>query len=291
MPPHDWSVPGARLLRFHHRWTTAPSSTCKTLKRGFHWEWNQTPPPLATPVLDQGDPDLAPLIRELQRKNAVYEVTPQPCFISRIFKIPKASGENRLIIDWSKLNSFIKTEHYKMTNHLTLVKLISTPAWAVKIDLQDAYLHIPMRDNLHKYLAFVHNKKLFFFKALPFGLSVAPALFTSVLKHPLGLLHQLGISVIAFLDDWIIWDHSPNQTSVAARTTVVINKTRIHYQPREVMSSSIPKDNMVGCRMVPQRGKMGRDATKRRPTHSKKPNKFFIEEKSPGDSGSHFWAN
>ena len=113
------------------------------------------------------------------------------------------------MIDLSHLNTFVRSPHFKMTNHTTLASLLVPPNWAASLDLQDAYLHVPIRPNLHKFLAFSHGNKLFFFNALPFGLNVAPATFTSLLRHPLSILHEMGIPTLAYLDDWITWGPSP----------------------------------------------------------------------------------
>ena len=96
-----------------------------------------------------------------------------------------------------------------MTNHNTLRKLISEAVWGASLDLQDAYLHVPIRKNHHKFMAFCHGHQLYFFKVLPIGLNVAPMIFSKILKHPLSRLHQEGIPVLAYLDDWITW--APNK--------------------------------------------------------------------------------
>ena len=96
-----------------------------------------------------------------------------------------------------------------MTNHNILRDLITEASWGASLDLQYAYLHVPIRKNLHKFIAFSHDHQLYFFKVLPFGLNVAPMIFTKILKQPLGRLHQECIPVLAYLDDWITW--APNK--------------------------------------------------------------------------------
>lgn len=59
-----------------------------------------------------------------------------------------------------------------MSNHAILASMLEPPAWMASIDLQDAYFHIPVKPTLHKYLAFLHQEKLYFFRVLPFGLTV-----------------------------------------------------------------------------------------------------------------------
>ena len=202
-------VPGIKLQLFQKAWEDAPASTQTIIKRGFHWEWISNPPALTTPKLVAGAPDLGEEISKLLQKEAIYQVPLQSCFSANLFSVPKASGGSRPIIDLSHLNKFIKAPHFSMTNHNTLQKLITEAVWVVSLDLQDAYLHVPIRKNLHEFMAFSHGHQLYFFKVLPFGLNVAPMIYTKILKHPLSRLHQEGIPVLAYLDDWITW--TPNK--------------------------------------------------------------------------------
>ena len=194
---------------FLEAWEGAPASTLTIIKRGFHWEWISEPPTLATLRPRAGDPDLGEEVSKLLQKGAIYKVPLQPCFSANLFSVPKASGGSRPIIDLSRQNKFIKAPHFSMTNHNTLRDLITEASWGASLDLQDAYLHVPIRKNLHKFMAFSHDHKLYFFKVLPFSLNVAPMIFTKILKHPLSRLHQEGIPVLAYLDDWITW--APNK--------------------------------------------------------------------------------
>ena len=83
------------------------------------------------------------------------------------------------------------------------------PAHMASLDISEAYTHIPIRRNLHRYLAFSFNNQLYFFRALPFGLNVAPFIFTKVLDWPLRTLRIQGINVLAYLDDIVLWHPSP----------------------------------------------------------------------------------
>ncbi|XP_045137221.1 uncharacterized protein LOC123519779 [Portunus trituberculatus] len=230
----------ARLQQFSHCWSRAPHATLKMLQRGFHWKWLKEPPPLHIPKLNSPAlPDLDLEIQALLLKGAAYEVPPQPCFISRIFLVPKSTGGNRLILDLSSLNSHIIAPYFHMHNHRSLAATLQPPAWMASIDLQDAYLHVPIRQCLHKYLAFSFGTKLYFFKTLPFGLNVAPHIFTRILRWPLSLLHLQGINIHAYLDDWVIWDKTYELTAKAVNTTInllrdlgfLINIPKSHLLP------------------------------------------------------------
>ena len=79
------------------------------------------------------------------------------------------------------LNEYIVIPSFKMSNHASLRQALSPPVWLTSLDLKDAYLHVPIRQNLHKFLALSCWGKLFFFRALPFGLATAPWLFTMLM--------------------------------------------------------------------------------------------------------------
>ena len=80
--------------------------------------------------------------------------------------------------------------------------------YAFKIDLQDAYFHVPIHPSSRKYLRFAFENKVFQFRVLPFGLNTAPQISTRLGHTVTGYLHRLGISVIPYLDDWLV--HHPD---------------------------------------------------------------------------------
>ena len=63
----------------------------------------------------------------------------------------------------------------------------------VSIDLKDTYLQIPVHLDSHKYLRFVTLNQVFQFKALCFGLSTPPQVFTRVMAPVSAILHCLGV--------------------------------------------------------------------------------------------------
>ena len=81
--------------------------------------------------------------------------------------------------------------------------------YAFKIDLQDAYFHVPIHPSSRKYLRFAFENKIYQFWVLPFGLNTAPQIFTHLGHMVTGYLHRLGISVVPYLDDWLI--HHPDR--------------------------------------------------------------------------------
>ena len=125
-------------------------------------------------LLEKGAVELAPL--------------PFPGFYSRIFVVMKASGSWRPVIDLSTLNLRVHKTPFKMET----LQSVRSGDWMVSIDLKDAYLQIPIHPDSHKYLRFVALNQVFQFKALCFGLSTAPQVFTRVMAPVSVLLHRLA---------------------------------------------------------------------------------------------------
>ncbi|CAJ0949284.1 unnamed protein product [Ranitomeya imitator] len=72
------------------------------------------------------------------------------------------------------------------------------------VDIQDAYLHIPIFPLHQRFLRFAVNNLHFQFTALPFGLASAPRVFTKVMSTVVSILHSRGIVILPYLDDLLI---------------------------------------------------------------------------------------
>ena len=72
------------------------------------------------------------------------------------------------------------------------------------IDLQDAYLHVPIVKHHHRFLHFVWCNVPYQWEVLPFGLATAPRVFTSLTKLILFLCHHNGLCIVIYLDDILV---------------------------------------------------------------------------------------
>lgn len=83
--------------------------------------------------------------------------------------------------------------------------LLQKGVFMTTLDLKDAGLHIPIREECQKYLrlAIQIRDKIYNFqcRALPFGLLSSPRVFTQVIAEALVPLRLQSITVISFLDD------------------------------------------------------------------------------------------
>ncbi|CAJ0933078.1 unnamed protein product [Ranitomeya imitator] len=69
------------------------------------------------------------------------------------------------------------------------------------IDIQDAYLHVPIFPGHHRLLRFAVQREHFQFVALPFGLATAPRVFTKIMSALMAILRVRGLVLFPYLDD------------------------------------------------------------------------------------------
>ena len=147
------------------------------------------------------------------QKNAITEVPPDsPGFYSNVFLVRKASGGWRPVIDLINLNAHIHAPHFHMFTTSSVLRSVEKGDYAFKIDLQDAYFHLPIHPSSRKYLRFAFENRVYQFQVLPFDLNTAPQVFT-----------RLGHTVTAYLhlDDWLI--HHPDRQVLLRHQALLLN--------------------------------------------------------------------
>ena len=80
----------------------------------------------------------------------------------------------------------------------------------IQVDLKDAYDHLAVRKKYRKYLRFAVNGTVYQWRACPFGLNIAPRVFTKTMAPILKLLRKCRIPIHAYLDDWIARIQKPD---------------------------------------------------------------------------------
>ena len=148
-------------------------------------------------------------IYSLLAKGAVEKIPlEEQCFVSGIFVIPKSSGGFRPIVNLKGLNKFVEQFHFKMEGVSVMKGMVRKGDYFTKLDLQDAYLTIPIHSDDRKFLQFMWDGSLFQFSCLCFGLSSAPWTFTKILKPVVATLRRSGIRIVVYLDDFLILNQS-----------------------------------------------------------------------------------
>ena len=168
--------------------------------------------------------DLQQAVDALLMKGAIERVTNVKSlgFYSRLFLVPKKTGDLRPVIDLSTLSCHMVVPHFKMETQGSVRSAIRSQEWTVSIDIRDAYHHVPMHQAVRKYLHFVVNKKVYQFTCLPFGLATSPREFTKLLRPVVSLLRQQGVKLHVYLDNWLIRADTPEQAQLHAQTTIKV---------------------------------------------------------------------
>ena len=96
---------------------------------------------------------------------------------------------------------------FKMPTIRHIQQPIQCGDYAFSIDLQNAYLHIPIVKHHHHFLQFVWHNVPYQWKALPFGLATVPQVFTALTKPILLLCHHKGFCIIIYFNDNLVMVH------------------------------------------------------------------------------------
>lgn len=133
------------------------------------------------------------------------------------------------------------------------------------VDLKDAYFLVPISNESKKYLRFKFKNDTYEFQCLPFGLSLAPLIFTKILKPVLSALRSNGFLMVAYLEDFICLGSTYSKCLSCVTETVtllekigfVINTEKSKLIPNQVqtyLGFKIDSQNM--CLRLPEEKSM-----------------------------------
>ena len=111
------------------------------------------------------------------------------------------------------------------------------------IDLREAYHQVPVHPASRHFLRFMFRDTVYQFKALCFGFSKAPQVFTWVMAPVSAILHSLGIRMCRYLEDWLVQSSSQESLLEDLRTVlrlchelgIVINPNTSNLIPSQVV--------------------------------------------------------
>ena len=111
--------------------------------------------------------------------------------------------KKRLIFNGRYLNQFLEVRKFKYES-LEMVRDLLVPEgnmWS--FDLTSGYYHIEIHRDFWKYMGFQWEGKYYRFRVLPFGLAIAPYIFTRVTRELARKWRGVGVRLIAYIDDFI----------------------------------------------------------------------------------------
>ena len=223
----------------------------EALRVGYWISFDRPPPlsecPISLPAYSPHSIRGVALNQELLnllRKGAVEPAPQSPCFYSRLFLVKKASGSWRPIIDLSTLNLFITSSRFHMETPRSVLNSIRPGDWMISLDLQDAYLQVPVHHDSRRFLRFVLDGKPFQFRVLCFGLTTAPQVFTRIMAPVSAILHRHGVRMLRYLDDWLILASS-EIACLQSRDRLLAVCTELGIQVNLTKSSLVPSQSIV----------------------------------------------
>ena len=148
-------------------------------------------------------------ITKLSQCGCIKEVSSDNVYIVShlsVFEcIASKNGTNRLILDLRYLNGFLRVLRFQYEDLRTCRDLFRLGDWFFKFDYKSGYHHVDIYPEHWKYLVFCwgtgKSKQYFVFTVLPFGLAMAPFVFTKIQKALLKHWRAQGIRIFVYLDD------------------------------------------------------------------------------------------
>ena len=150
---------------------------------------------------------------------------PGPGFCSRLVLVEKASGGWRPVIDLSHLNDFVQLTSFKMETVASVLLSVREVGFLASLDLKDAYFQIPIHRSSRNLLRFTSEGTVYQFRALCFGLSTAPQVFTRVFAVVSAWAHSHGIRLLRYLDDWLVLSSSEREAKQAVQSLLSLCRT------------------------------------------------------------------
>ena len=227
---------GGCLSSHWRRWQDIGAETwvVTVLRDGYRVPFKDSPPPLARtpvsfPTYRAGSPRAQALRQEVEAMLAkgALEIArdPGPGFYSRLFLVEKATGGWRPVIDLSHLNDFVQLTPFKMETVASVLLSVREGDFLASLDLKDAYFQIPIHGSSRKLLRFMSEGTVYQFKALCFGLSTAPQVFTRVFAAVSAWAHARGIRLLRYLDDWLVLSSSEKKAKESIRELLSLCRT------------------------------------------------------------------
>ena len=226
----------------------------EALRVGYRIPFDRPPPlseyPVSLPAYSPHSIRGVALNQELQnllRKGAVEPAPQSPGFYSRLFLVKKASGSWRPIIDLSTLNHYVTSSRFHMETPRSVLNSIRPGDWMISLDLQDAYLQVPVHHDSRRFLRFVLDGKPFQFRVLCFGLTTAPQVFTRIMAPVSAILHKYGVRMLRLPGRLAHPGLFRNRlSSIEGQAPSSLHRTWHPGQPHEVVSDSVSVHSILG---------------------------------------------
>lgn len=111
---------------------------------------------------------------------ALELVPPHQCFWG-VFIVPNKMGEWRVILNLKDLSLWVQKQELRIEPLNTICQMLQQDGYLTPLDVKEASLHLPVQPSSQQCPRFASRGHHFQCKALPFGLSSSPLVFTEIL--------------------------------------------------------------------------------------------------------------
>lgn len=216
-----------RLQRNLSWWTkNAPQEVVDIIKEGIKPPWTK-PPIMSTLNISRGGDleKVQEILLDYSKSGAIKIVQDHlstkhliPWFL--ISKKTKEEEKWRLISDCRELNQWFTPQPFKLENMNQIFPNLSKGHWGAKIDLKDAYFHIPIHGDLKPFLRHQVGDQVWEYQGGLFGLNIMPQIFMKVMKVFQKRWRQKGLLVYVYLDDILLIAPTPSILEAHLRVVV-----------------------------------------------------------------------
>ena len=125
--------------------------------------------------------------------------------VSLLGVIPKGSeGRFRLIINTRYVNEHMVKTQFKFEGPKDLADMAEKWDHVVSFDLTSGYYHVELHPHTRTYTGFEWKDRYYYYNYFPFGFATSPWVFSEVTRELVMFWRKGGISVLPYLDDFIV---------------------------------------------------------------------------------------
>ena len=164
---------------------------------------------------------------------------------NHVFCITKPNGKLRFILDMKELNTHIRLPKLRMFKFHHCYQSCLVANYACKIDLANAFWHISVHKAYRRFLSFSFDNVNYVWKAMPFGLRIAPYLFCKLLQPLMKHIRKTyNIIIFFYLDDILIL--APSRELAMEHCNIVMEVlTKAGLSINVQKSMTVPSDQIT----------------------------------------------
>jgi hypothetical protein len=176
------------------------------------------PPPKGAPpvfIATRPSPMLDQVVDQLLQAG-ILQPNPDVVNAFRLFTVAKPDGSARPILDLSPWTRFYNKPPMRLYSSAQVLDALPRGAFLMKIDLKQGFFRIPVVRKHKNFYGVCYRDRRYAWTRLPMSHALAPSIMQRLPVAVARCLHaHHGVSMVAYLDDWLIFDkHRFDATAV-----------------------------------------------------------------------------